>query len=114
MTGRTDAEAAMRERSRTVWDDSRSVGEWLIHKLAPRNGDIVLELAAGVGDTGFVAARLVGDDGRVLITDFAPEMVAAARRSLALATPSSGCWTPSGWISARTVSTVSSAAGDTC
>jgi SAM-dependent methyltransferase len=39
-----------------------------------------LELAAGVGDTGFVAARLVGENGNVLITDFAPEMVAAAQR----------------------------------
>ena len=40
----------------------------------------MLELAAGVGDTGFMAARLVGETGRVIITDFAPEMVAAARR----------------------------------
>lgn len=40
----------------------------------------MLELAAGLADTGFMAARLVGETGRVIITDFAPEMVAAAHR----------------------------------
>jgi SAM-dependent methyltransferase len=90
-----DVEAAARERSRATWDamaagwdsgrdgiwaDSRFVGESLIQKLAPRRGDTVLELAAGVGDTGLLAARSVGETGQVLITDFAPEMVAAARR----------------------------------
>ena len=40
----------------------------------------MLELAAGLGDTGLIAARLVGETGRVIITDFAPEMVAAARQ----------------------------------
>jgi ubiquinone/menaquinone biosynthesis C-methylase UbiE len=33
-----------------------------------------------LGDTGFMTARLVGETGRVIITDFAPEMVAAARQ----------------------------------
>ena len=40
----------------------------------------MLELAAGLGDTGLMAARLVGKAGRVIVTDFTPEMVAAARR----------------------------------
>ena len=39
----------------------------------------MLELAAGLGDTGLMAARLVGEAGRVIITDFAPEMVTGAR-----------------------------------
>jgi ubiquinone/menaquinone biosynthesis C-methylase UbiE len=94
----TTVEVSQRERSRAVWndmasgweanreaiwDDSREVGEWLVAKLAPRPGDTVLELAAGVGDTGFAAARLVGDEGRVLTTDFALEMLAAAQRRAA-------------------------------
>lgn len=94
----SDSEAAARERSRAVWNemaagwecgrdeiwtDSRSVGEWLVRQLDPRPGDTVLELAAGVGDTGFVAARLLGEEGRFISTDFAPEMVAAARRRAA-------------------------------
>jgi SAM-dependent methyltransferase len=63
-----------------LWKISRSVSEWLIRRLDPQPGDTVLELAAGLGDTGFMAARLVGESGRVIITDFAPEMVTGARR----------------------------------
>ena len=40
----------------------------------------MLELAAGMADTGLMAARLVGGSGRVIITDFAPEMLAGARQ----------------------------------
>ena len=63
-----------------IWESSRPVSEWMIRKLDPQPGDIVLELAAGVGDTGFMASCLVGESGRIIITDFAPEMLAAARR----------------------------------
>ncbi len=63
-----------------LWKISRPVSEWMIRRLDPQPGDTVLELAAGLGDTGFMAARLVGESGRVIITDFAPEMVAGARR----------------------------------
>jgi SAM-dependent methyltransferase len=63
-----------------LWRTSRPVSEWMVRRLDPQPGDTVLELAAGVGDTGFMAARLVGETGRVIITDFAPEMVAAARQ----------------------------------
>ena len=68
------------EQREELWSISRSVSEWMVRRLDPQPGDTVLELAAGVGDTGFMAARLVGETGRVIITDFAPEMVAAARR----------------------------------
>lgn len=63
-----------------IWESSRSVSEWMIRWLDPQPGDTILELAAGLGDTGLRAARLVGETGRVIITDFAPEMVAVARR----------------------------------
>jgi SAM-dependent methyltransferase len=56
------------------------VSEWLVRRLDPQPGDTVLELAAGPGDTGLLAARMVGESGRVIITDFAPGMIAAARR----------------------------------
>ncbi|HEX7128032.1 MAG TPA: methyltransferase domain-containing protein [Thermodesulfobacteriota bacterium] len=87
-----------RARSRRVWDDmaagwetarqdlwevSRPVSEWLVERLDPRAGETVLDLAAGLGDTGFLAARRVGETGRVLVTDFAPRMLAAARRRAA-------------------------------
>jgi ubiquinone/menaquinone biosynthesis C-methylase UbiE len=63
-----------------LWKASRPVGEWMVRKLDPRPGDTVLELAAGLADTGLMAARLVGESGRVIVTDFTPEMVTAARR----------------------------------
>jgi SAM-dependent methyltransferase len=63
-----------------IWESTRPLSEWMIRKLDPQPGDTILELAAGLGDTGLRAARLVGESGRVIITDFAPEMIAAARR----------------------------------
>jgi SAM-dependent methyltransferase len=56
------------------------VRKWLITELAPRPGDTVLELSAGPGDTGFAAAALVGEHGRLISTDFSPDMVEVARR----------------------------------
>ena len=65
---------------RTVWDASRAVGEWLVDALDPKPGETVLELAAGVGDTGFAAARRLGSTGTLITTDFSEQMVNAARR----------------------------------
>lgn len=65
---------------RRVWDASRAVGEWLVDALDPRPGETVLELAAGVGDTGFAAARRLGSTGTLITTDFSEQMVQAARR----------------------------------
>jgi ubiquinone/menaquinone biosynthesis C-methylase UbiE len=64
----------------TVWEASHAVGEWLVDALDPQPGETVLELPAGVGDTGFAAARRLGPDGRLITTDFSPQMVEAARR----------------------------------
>ena len=69
------------ERQRgLVWDVSHEVGERLVDALDPQPGDTVLELACGPGDTGFAAAARLGDSGKLLSTDFAEGMVAAARR----------------------------------
>jgi ubiquinone/menaquinone biosynthesis C-methylase UbiE len=65
---------------RAVWEASRAVGEWLVDALDPKPGDTVLELAAGVGDTGLAAAARVGAAGRLISTDFSEPMVDAARR----------------------------------
>jgi protein-L-isoaspartate O-methyltransferase len=56
------------------------VRKWLITELAPRPGETVLELSAGPGDTGFAAAAIVGEQGRLISTDFSPDMVEVARR----------------------------------
>ena len=62
-----------------LWDVSRPVGEWMVEHLEPHPGQTILDVAAGPGDTGFVAAKLIGDDGRLICTDFAAEMVEVAR-----------------------------------
>jgi ubiquinone/menaquinone biosynthesis C-methylase UbiE len=65
---------------RAVWEASRVVGEWLVDALDPQQGETLLELAAGVGDTGFAAAARLGDSGKLISTDFSAPMVEAARR----------------------------------
>jgi len=59
---------------------STPVREWMLRALAPRVGDTVLELAAGPGDTGFAAAAILGEHGRLISTDLTPAMVEVARR----------------------------------
>jgi ubiquinone/menaquinone biosynthesis C-methylase UbiE len=66
-----------------LWEVSRVVSEQMLEALAPEPGQTILELAAGTGETGFAAARLIGPEGRLICTDFAPEMVAAAQRESA-------------------------------
>jgi SAM-dependent methyltransferase len=61
-------------------ESTAPVRKWLIRELAPLPGDTVLELSAGVGDTGFEVAKLLGSDGRLISSDFAPDMVEVARR----------------------------------
>jgi SAM-dependent methyltransferase len=56
------------------------VAQRLVDRLDPQPGETILELAAGIGDTGFLAAERLGANGTLLSTDFAPEMVAAAER----------------------------------
>src|SRR5215467_12179911 len=82
------------EHVRKVWDDqanswysqresllanSRPVHDWLVRNVAPKQGQHLLEIAAGPGDTGFLAASLLGN-GRLVSTDIAPSMVEAARK----------------------------------
>jgi len=76
-----DAVAAAWERHRArVFETTRSVSDWLVEHVGARPGTTVLELTAGPGETGFLVAERVGPDGRLLSTDLAPGMVAAARR----------------------------------
>ena len=69
------------ERRRAeVEEVATPVREWMLRELGPREGDTVLELAAGVGETGFEAAAIVGETGRLITSDFSPAMLDAARR----------------------------------
>lgn len=69
------------ERRRDLnWRSTRVVSEWLVGRIDPQPGATVLELAAGTGETGFLAARRLGERGRLVSSDFSPEMVRAAER----------------------------------
>lgn len=75
------AVAAGWERRRAIfWDATSVLSQRLVELVAPAPGEILLELAAGPGDTGFLAAPKLLPDGRLLSTDGVPEMVEAARR----------------------------------
>lgn len=69
------------ERWRAEIEETNApIRDWMLNALAPEPGDTVLELAAGPGDTGFRAAETVGETGRLISTDFSPDMVEVARR----------------------------------
>lgn len=84
-----------RRASRAVWEAmapgwdarhayfeeaARPVTELMLTALAPKPGETILDLAAGTGVVGFAAAHLVGDQGRVIVSDFAEAMVESAKR----------------------------------
>jgi SAM-dependent methyltransferase len=59
------------------------VSRWMVEAIRPQPGHRVLELSAGLGDTGLLAAELVQPGGSVVITDGAEAMVEAARERAA-------------------------------
>ncbi len=72
------------ERQRALfWDVSRPLSERLVELLDPKPGQTILELAAGPGDTGFLAVPRLRPGGRLMSTDVAPEMLEVARRRAA-------------------------------
>jgi SAM-dependent methyltransferase len=78
------AVAAGWERQRPLFlQSTHLVSERLVELLDPRPGETILELAAGPGDTGLLAAGALAPGGRLVSTDVAPEMVEAARRRAA-------------------------------
>jgi SAM-dependent methyltransferase len=56
------------------------VSMWMIDAIEPQPGHTVLEIAAGIGDTGFLAAELIEPGGTLITSDLVPEMVTAAQR----------------------------------
>jgi SAM-dependent methyltransferase len=56
------------------------VSAWMVEAISPQPGQTVLELAAGPGDTGFLAAELIQPGGTLISSDVIPEMLSAAQR----------------------------------
>ena len=74
------AAAGWEKRRAAMQRAAQPVSMWMVDQLNPQPGSTILELAAGVGDTGLLAAELVQPGGKVILTDGAEAMVEAARR----------------------------------
>lgn len=75
-----DAAGGWEARREAFQRGAQAVSMRMVDLLDLQPGQRILELAAGVGDTGLLAAELVAPGGSVLITDGAEAMVGAARR----------------------------------
>jgi SAM-dependent methyltransferase len=85
---------AHREASRRQWEGAAGgwigrqelirewgapVSHWMLDAIRPQRGHRVLELAAGVAETGLLAAELVAPVGGVIVSDQAEAMLEGAR-----------------------------------
>ena len=72
-------------RERLLREFGAPVSQWMIDAVSLRPGQRVLELAAGLGETGMLAAELVAPLGGAIVSDQAEAMLEGARtRALAL------------------------------
>jgi SAM-dependent methyltransferase len=55
------------------------VSVWMVDALGLQPGHEVLELAAGTGDVGFLAAEQIAPGGTLISSDFVPEMITVAQ-----------------------------------
>jgi SAM-dependent methyltransferase len=84
----------LRKRSRESWEraaagwgrrqtDLRTwtapVSQWLVEAIHPQPGHRVLDLAAGPGETGFLAAELIKPGGTLVCSDQSEAMLEVAR-----------------------------------
>jgi SAM-dependent methyltransferase len=60
--------------------DTMPVSMWMVEAIAPQPGDTILDIGAGIGDTGFLAAELIAPGGTLITSDLVPEMLSAAQR----------------------------------
>jgi SAM-dependent methyltransferase len=72
-------------RADRVRDTGMAVSIWMVEQLALQPGQNVLELAAGPGDTGFLAAELIRPGGMLTCSDGSEAMLEVARARAAAA-----------------------------
>jgi SAM-dependent methyltransferase len=75
-----DQAAGWESRRDSLRTATMPVSAWMIDAIDPQPGETLLELAAGTGDTGLLAAELIEPGGTLICSDFSPEMLAVARR----------------------------------
>ena len=108
---------AWERHRRRLFEQVRPVSEWLVAQVEPEPGRTILELGCGPGDTGFLAAERLGNDGKLISTDVSPSMVDVARRGSAerdSRTSSTESSTPSRSTCPMTAWTGSSAGSRSC
>jgi SAM-dependent methyltransferase len=74
------AAAGWEARASQMARDTMPVSTRLVDRIQPQPGHTILDLAAGLGDTGFLAAELIQPGGTLITSDFAPEMLTAAQK----------------------------------
>jgi len=74
------AAAGWGARAEELQEAAGAVSAWLVEAIRPQPGQTVLELAAGPGVTGFLAAELVQPGGTLISSDFAEPMLEVARQ----------------------------------
>ncbi len=79
LAGWEEAAAGWVRRQESIRALGAPVSSWMLGAVAPRPGERVLELAAGLGETGMLAAELVAPTGGVIISDQADSMLEGAR-----------------------------------
>jgi ubiquinone/menaquinone biosynthesis C-methylase UbiE len=79
LQGWEHAASAWGRRAQRVRDWGMPVSTWLIEQLSLQPGQRLLELAAGPGDTGFLAAELIAPGGTLISSDATEAMLEVAR-----------------------------------
>jgi SAM-dependent methyltransferase len=79
LAGWEDAASGWVRRADTIRSLGAPVSAWMLDAVALQPGERVLELAAGLGETGMMAAEQVAPMGGVIISDQAESMLAGAR-----------------------------------
>ncbi len=77
------AASGWRRRREMIDSFGAPVAHWMIDAVEPQPGERVLELAAGLGEAGLLAAELVAPGGEVIVSDQAEAMLEGARERAA-------------------------------
>ncbi len=79
LAGWEAAAAGWTRRQETIRHFGAPVSAWMLDAVSLQPGQRVLELAAGLGETGMLAAELVAPMGGVIVSDQADAMLDGAR-----------------------------------
>jgi len=79
LAGWEAAASGWTRRQETIRRFGAPVSEWMLDAVALQPGERVLELAAGLGETGMLAAQKVAPMGGVIVSDQADAMLDGAR-----------------------------------